>query len=129
MSFIFDLTGRLTVMASAAVLGTTPSAARASAGSGAPPRVVGSGTGSSSPPQSHTKSQVQAAVDQANKALDQDGRKLEFVVDKVLNRPIVKVVDLQTNEVLQQVPAESMLATARALAGNSNKGALIDGLA
>jgi flagellar protein FlaG len=129
MSFIFDLTGRLIVMASAAVNGASQPAARANAAPRVPLQVVGSSFGSTTQPQTHTKTQIQEAVDQANKAFDQSGRKLEFVVDKTLNRLIVKVVDLQTNEVLKQIPAEDMLATARALAVNSNKGALIDGLA
>jgi len=129
MAFIFDLTGRLAVMTGAAVLAAGDPAARANAAPVVPPRLLESGAGAANPPQLHTQPQIQDAIDRANKALDQNGRKLEFVVDKKLNRSIVKVVDLQTNEVLQQVPAESMLATARALAGNSPKGALIDGQA
>jgi uncharacterized FlaG/YvyC family protein len=66
------------------------------------------------------------AVAQINDALAQNGWKMEFVIDKSIDRLIVKVVDIRTNEVLVQVPAESMPATARALADGPQAGALID---
>jgi uncharacterized FlaG/YvyC family protein len=51
---------------------------------------------------------------------------LVYVVDKTLNCTIVKILDLKTDAVLRQVPTESMLAIARAVAGNFSKGKLID---
>ncbi len=73
-----------------------------------------------------TEAQFQSAVDRANQEMAQSGQKMEFVYDKSINRTIVKVVDTQTNKVLRQIPAESMLVTARALAERPAKGALID---
>jgi uncharacterized FlaG/YvyC family protein len=66
------------------------------------------------------------AVAQINDALAQNAWKIEFVVDKSIDRLIVKVIDTRTNEVLVQVPTESMPATARALADGPQAGALID---
>ncbi len=68
---------------------------------------------------------VQKAVADANAALAQGGTELNFVFDKQANDMIVKVVDRQTHQVVQQIPAKWMTAAARALA-DAQPGALIN---
>jgi flagellar protein FlaG len=109
---------------------TTPSGGRTPAGPGAPaagspPGQSGSGAGSGSP----TLEQLKAAVAAANEQLNQSNRELTFVFDDTLGRMLVKIVDVQTNAVVRQVPSEDMLAAARALSGSSKQGALLRGRA
>jgi flagellar protein FlaG len=109
---------------------TTPSAGRTPAGPGAPAAgspagQSGSGAASGSP----TLEQLKAAVAAANEQLNQSNRELTFVFDDTLGRMLVKIVDMQTNAVVRQVPSEDMLAAARALSGSSKPGALLRGKA
>ena len=76
-----------------------------------------------------TPAQLKAAVDAANRQLDQSNRELTFVFDDKLGRMLVKIVDTRTNTVIRQVPSEEMLAAARALSGSSTRGALLSGKA
>ena len=76
-----------------------------------------------------THAQLRAAVDAANRQLDQSNRELTFVFDDKLGRMLVKIVDTRTNTVIRQVPSEEMLAAARALSGSSTRGALLSGKA
>jgi flagellar protein FlaG len=99
---------------------------RRSSGQGAP----GTGTAASPAPaggnsSSPTAAQVKAAVDAANRELDQSNHELTFVFDDKLGRMLVKIVDTRTNTVIRQVPSEDMLAAARALAGSPTRGALL----
>lgn len=92
----------------------------------APPAATpGQGGGSTQP----TPAQLKAAVDAANRALDQSNREFSFVFDDELGRMLVKIIDKQTNTVVRQVPSEEMLAAARALSGSSAPGALFNGKA
>lgn len=68
---------------------------------------------------------IQKAVADANAALAQGGTELNFVFDKQANDMIVKVVDTQTRQVVQQFPAQWMTAAARALS-DATPGALIN---
>lgn len=77
------------------------------------------------PPGSAGHRAVQKAVADANAALAQGGTELNFVFDKQVNDMIVKVVDRQTHQVVQQIPAKWMTAAARALA-SAQPGALIN---
>ncbi len=121
MILIFDSTGTLTSMVSAAAHGNGQPVVRSSVGAGKPPEPPASAA-----PPSEGNARFQSAVVQANNVIAQSGLKLEFVVDKTLNRTIINVVDVRTKEVVQQVPAEGMLATVRALVANGTKGGLID---
>jgi flagellar protein FlaG len=72
-----------------------------------------------------TLAELKAAVEQANRQLDQSNRELTFVFDDTLGRMLVKIVDTRTNTVIRQVPSEEMLAAARALSGASTRGTLL----
>jgi len=73
-----------------------------------------------------TPGQVKAAVADANQSLAQNGTQLTFVFDDQLHETLVKIVDIQTHEVVGQIPSEAMLAAARALAGSPSSGALLN---
>ncbi len=65
--------------------------------------------------QSPSAAQLQDAVDNINKALKQASRNLEFSVDKSTNKPVVKVVDTDTGDLVRQFPSEEALAISRAI--------------
>jgi flagellar protein FlaG len=81
--------------------------------------------GSQQGPAAPTLAELKAAVEQANRQLDQSNRELTFVFDDNLGRMLVKIVDTRTNTVIRQVPSEDMLAAARALSGASTRGTLL----
>jgi len=87
--------------------------ANASAGS--------AGGGASSP----SREQMHAAIESANQQLAQDGRNFRFQFDDQVHQTIVKIVDSRTNQVLDQIPSDAMLAAARALASGSTSGVLL----
>ena len=58
---------------------------------------------------------LQEAVTKANEAVRQIDSHLQISIDKDLKRPVVKVVNSQSGEVIRQIPAEEMLAIAKHL--------------
>jgi flagellar protein FlaG len=69
--------------------------------------------------------QAQAAAAAANRMLAEKGAELALEFDDALDRMIFKLVDTRTREVVRQVPAEAVLAIARALAEETSTGALL----
>jgi len=67
---------------------------------------------------------LQAAIEHLNKQLASSGRNLGFTMDDVLNRPIVKVTNTQTGEVVRQIPSEAVIKAAHTL--EELKGLLYD---
>lgn len=59
--------------------------------------------------------QIKHVVDNINKALKQSARNLEFTVDTDTEKPVVKVVDTETGDVIRQIPSEEMLSITRAI--------------
>jgi len=82
--------------------------------------------GGNAPADPLNNGQVKAAVTDANQALTAIGTQLVFVFDDQLHHSVVKLLDVQTQKVVQQIPSKTMLATASALAGPSTSGALVD---
>ncbi|MFZ6732523.1 flagellar protein FlaG [Undibacterium sp. Ji42W] len=58
---------------------------------------------------------VTKAVDDINKTIQSLSQSLEFSVEEHSNKVVVKVVDLQTKEVLRQIPSEEALEISRSL--------------
>jgi uncharacterized FlaG/YvyC family protein len=69
---------------------------------------------------------VQEAVKGANAALAASGTLLVFVFDDQAHHMTVKLLDVQTQKVVQQIPLQHMPATASALSGDTASGALVD---
>lgn len=86
------------------------------------PAPMRSGASSTAPPNS-------VADGQSNNAPAQSGYRIDFVVGQTMDHVIAKVIDTKTNEVLQQVSADSMFMTAKVLAKLLAKGVFIDSLA
>ncbi len=88
----------------------------------APAPVVAPGTGTAPVdlPQAAVRSdptpaQLQSMADNANKAMRQINSNVEFSVDEVTNKTVVKVVESQTGQIVMQIPSEEMLAITRAI--------------
>jgi flagellar protein FlaG len=69
---------------------------------------------------------VNAAVKKANQSLSAGGTQLVFVFDDQQHHAVVKLLDIQTQKVVQEIPSAAMPGTASALSGDSSSGALID---
>jgi flagellar protein FlaG len=53
--------------------------------------------------------EVSMAVEALNRAMRVVGTKLSFSIDSVTKKPVVRVVDADTQEVIRQIPSEEML--------------------
>jgi hypothetical protein len=69
---------------------------------------------------------VRSAVADANHALAAIGTQLVFVFDNQAHHMTVKLLDIQTQKVVQEVPTQAMPAAASTLSGPSISGALVD---
>ncbi len=65
--------------------------------------------------QQFSAAQMKHVVDNINKALKQSARNLEFTVDTDTEKPVVKVVDSETGDVIRQIPSEELLSISRAI--------------
>lgn len=65
--------------------------------------------------QQPSSQQLQNAVGGINQAMRQSNQNLEFSVDPGTKKPIVKMVDTQTGELIRQFPSEETLAIARSI--------------
>ena len=59
--------------------------------------------------------QVNQAVKNINRALQDQSQDVEFSVDSESERTVIKVVDQKTKEVLRQIPSEEVVEIAKAL--------------
>lgn len=55
------------------------------------------------------------AVENINQFVNSQGRTLNFSVDEESGKPVVKVVDFETKEVIRQIPSEEVLTMAKAI--------------
>lgn len=62
--------------------------------------------------------EISKAVSAINSYVQSLRRDLQFTIDEATDRPIVKVIDSETNEVIRQIPSEEVLALARSLEKN-----------
>ena len=74
-----------------------------------------SGINKQTAPQQPSPAQLQSAVDGINHAMRQSSQNLEFSVDSTTKKPIVKMVDTQTGDLIRQFPSEETLAIARSI--------------
>jgi flagellar protein FlaG len=61
------------------------------------------------------RAQVEAVVSALNEYARKSQRNLEFSVDAELDRPVVRVMDASTGDVIRQIPSETALHVARNL--------------
>lgn len=62
-----------------------------------------------------TSSQLQRAVNDVNQMFKQSNRNLEFSVDTDTQKPVVKLMDTDTGDLIRQYPSEEMLAISSAI--------------
>lgn len=60
-------------------------------------------------------SEVLEVVQKANAALASNQSNLKFLVDSDNGRPIVQIIDRETQEILKQIPSVEMLKIAKAI--------------
>lgn len=75
--------------------------------------------------QQPTTEQLQQVTDNINKMMKQSARNLEFSVDADTKKPVVKLIDTETGDVIRQIPSEEALAISRAI-DNFQKGMLFN---
>ncbi len=59
--------------------------------------------------------QLRNAVGKFNDVMRQSKQNLEFSVDADTKKPVVKLVDTETGDVIRQIPSEEMLSIARSI--------------
>jgi flagellar protein FlaG len=58
---------------------------------------------------------IQEAIDRLNQQLKANGRDLSFQMDEEINRPIITVRNIETGEVVRQIPSEEIIRMAHTL--------------
>lgn len=58
---------------------------------------------------------IQEAIDRLNQQLKANGRDLSFQMDEKINRPIITVRNIETGEVVRQIPSEEIIRMAHSL--------------
>lgn len=59
--------------------------------------------------------EVKESVEKINKTVQAMAHNLQFTVDEATQMNVVKVVDVETKDVIRQIPSEEVLAIAKAL--------------
>jgi flagellar protein FlaG len=62
-----------------------------------------------------TADELGEAVENINQFVNSQGRTLNFSVDEESGKPVVKVIDFETKEVIRQIPSEEVLTMAKAI--------------
>lgn len=65
--------------------------------------------------QNVTLDELGGAVENINQFVNSQGRTLNFSVDEESGKPVVKVIDFETKEVIRQIPSEEVLTMAKAI--------------
>ena len=73
------------------------------------------GEGKALPQENRESRDIDGAVQDINEYIQSVQRELQFSVDEDSGRTVIKVMDLETNEVIRQIPNEEALKFARML--------------
>jgi flagellar protein FlaG len=58
---------------------------------------------------------IQEAIDRLNQQVKANGRDLSFQMDEEINRPIITVRNIETGEVVRQIPSEEIIRMAHSI--------------
>jgi flagellar protein FlaG len=58
---------------------------------------------------------LQEAIDRLNQQLKSNGRDLSFQMDEEINRPVITVRNIETGEVVRQIPSEEIVRMAHSI--------------
>jgi len=75
------------------------------------------------PPSQPSASQVDVAIEAANRSMQAVATNLKFEKDNTSGKIVVRVIDSETQQVLRQMPSEEMLSMSKAL--DSLKGLMV----
>jgi len=67
------------------------------------------------PPQQPSDQQLKAAVSHINQAMQKANMSMELSVDSSTKKPVVKMMDAETGELIRQFPSEEVLAIASSI--------------
>lgn len=67
------------------------------------------------PPLQPSPQQLKNAVDSINRAMRQANMSLELSVDSTTKKPVIKMMDSETGELIRQFPSEEVLAIASSI--------------
>ena len=73
------------------------------------------GEGKELPPETRAAKEIDEVVQDINEHVQAARRELQFSVDEDSGRTVIKVMDMNTNEVIRQIPNEEALKFARML--------------
>lgn len=73
------------------------------------------GNGNALPPENHDAKEIDDAVKDINSHFQTAHRELQFAVDDDSGRTVIKVMDMDTEEMIRQIPSEEVLKFARML--------------
>jgi len=60
-----------------------------------------------------SESALKAAVEAANRSMEKANAQVQFAVDEDSGRTLIRVVDMESRQVIRQIPSEEMLVIAR----------------
>jgi len=66
-------------------------------------------------PQQPSPAQLQNAVDSINLVMRQSNQNLEFSLEPNTQKPIIRMVDTETGQLIRQIPSEEMLEITRSI--------------
>lgn len=61
------------------------------------------------------RANIQEAIDRLNQQLKANGRDLSFQMDEEINRPVITVRNIETGEVVRQIPSEEIIRMAHSI--------------
>jgi flagellar protein FlaG len=67
---------------------------------------------------------LQDAIERLNEQMKSNGRQLNFSIDKAIDRTVIQVKNVETGEVIRQIPNETLLRVAHNI--EQVKGMLLD---
>lgn len=67
------------------------------------------------PPENHEVKEIDDAVDEINSHFQASHREIQFAVDDGSGRTVITVMDMDTKEMIRQIPSEEVLKFARML--------------
>jgi len=79
-------------------------------------RAPESGTAAPDPAPDLSAEQTRNVVKEANEAMARNGSDLKFRMDEDNGKPIVEIIDRQTEKVIRQIPSVEMIELSKALA-------------
>lgn len=79
------------------------------------PRVMGQGVVGQASEHAPSPQQMQIAVDTINRAMQQSNQSMQISVDFATRKPVVRLTDTATGELIRQIPSKEILAIARSI--------------